>query len=256
MNWLTTKDDVEIYYETQGNGQPLVFISGYMGIADIWGDVIKEFKDNFLCITHDSRGYGRSSKPEATEKYSIELQAEDTKQILDKLGITKDIILITHSMGSNIASAFAEKYSDRVKGIIYIGAHYSSSSLSEGFNNPDDYKKVFSTPSSQAYFYKKLGLKLEIAQEAAKWSKTALIGNANAMCCYDGDKIDYSKFNFPVFIIQGENDIASPPQRAVTKLRDAIGGAKLTILPNINHFPMTEAPDVVNRLIKEYIERM
>lgn len=256
MDWLNTDDDVEIYYETAGDGQPLVFISGYMGIANIWDDTVNSLKNKFLCITHDNRGYGRSGKPKTAEKYSIERHAQDTKQILDKLKITKDVILITHSMGCNIATAFAAKYPKMVKGIIYIAAHYSKSDLSEGFKTADDYRKVFQTPSSQAHFYEKLGLKPQIAQEAAKWSKTTLINNANAMCCYNGDEIDYSKFNFPVFIIQGENDIASPPQKAAVNLQKAIKGAELTIIPNINHFPMAENPDVINKIIYEKIKKM
>ena len=95
-----------------------------MGIANIWQDVVTDLENNYKCIVHDSRGYGRSSKPATKEFYSVERHAQDTKQILNELGIKKDIILVTHSMGGNIATVFANKYPEVVKGIIYTGTYY------------------------------------------------------------------------------------------------------------------------------------
>ena len=36
MPYVVTDDDCEIYYEVLGNGPSIVFISGFMGITDIW----------------------------------------------------------------------------------------------------------------------------------------------------------------------------------------------------------------------------
>ena len=36
MPFVVTDDDCEIYYEAHGNGPTVVFISGFMGITDIW----------------------------------------------------------------------------------------------------------------------------------------------------------------------------------------------------------------------------
>ena len=65
MPWTMTEDAREIYYEDHGVGPVVVFVPGFMGIADIWNSVIALLNDDFRCITYDIRGYGRSEKPEA-----------------------------------------------------------------------------------------------------------------------------------------------------------------------------------------------
>ncbi|MCI6988175.1 MAG: alpha/beta hydrolase [Campylobacter sp.] len=86
----------------------------------------------------------RSSKPALEDRYFVE--RDDAIAILKKLGIKEKVILVTHSMGSNIATIFANRYPDLIKAIIYTPPNYSGKSMGE-YSSRAMYESFFTTPS-------------------------------------------------------------------------------------------------------------
>lgn len=252
MAYVTTKDNVEIYYEDSGHGPVLVFVSGYMGIADIWHHQVNALSGDYRCITHDNRGYGRSGKPDAEQAYSIELHADDVKAVLDAAGVESPVILVTHSMGGNIATAFTLAYPDRVAGIVYTGTYLSGTQFHRMGITGETLFKGVSTASASVNFYTEFGLAPAVALEAAKWSRHALRFNADALSNYDSEH-RYPEINVPVMIIQGARDVITPVSPCVTELQKAIAGAQLEVLNDVNHFPQTEAPEKTTELIERFM---
>jgi pimeloyl-ACP methyl ester carboxylesterase len=106
---------VKIAYYTQGEGEPVVLIHGWLSSATInWGLpgtsalLAKEFK----VIALDVRGHGLSHKPLQEEAYGLEL-VEDVVRILDALKIEKAHI-VGYYMGGVIAAKFISSHPDRV----------------------------------------------------------------------------------------------------------------------------------------------
>lgn len=253
MTWTNTKDGCEIYYEDKGNGPVLVFVSGYMGIADIWHNQIDALSDDYRCITHDNRGYGRSSKPESMDAYSIEQHAEDLKAVLDDAGVNGSVVLVTHSMGGNISTAFTLAYPEIVSGIIYTGTYASGPQFVELGGTAQALIDGNSKPSASVEFFKNFGLNEEIAMEAAKWPLHALKGNAHALVNYDpGQRL--SEIKVPVLIIQGDRDLPNPVNPCATELEKRLPNARIEVLNDVNHFPPVEAPEQVTSLIKRHTE--
>jgi pimeloyl-ACP methyl ester carboxylesterase len=108
-------NDIDIYYEIHGSGQPLVLIMGLRRNAEWWYRQIPELSRHFTIIAFDNRGAGRSDKPETD--YSIRLFADDTASLMDFLGISSAHILGI-SMGGYIAQELAINYPDKVHGLI------------------------------------------------------------------------------------------------------------------------------------------
>lgn len=110
-------DDFEMYYEIHGelNEIPLVLIMGLGSDAQLWMLQIPEFSKNYRLITFDNRDAGRTSKTDV--KYTIDTMAEDTYNLLEKLGVMKSHIL-GFSMGGMIAQTFALKYPEKVRSLI------------------------------------------------------------------------------------------------------------------------------------------
>ena len=77
----------ELYlnYAERGEGDPILFIPGLMGLLDAWDFQIPHFSRDYRCISFDHRGSGESDKPE--NAYSTELIARDAIGLLDALGI-------------------------------------------------------------------------------------------------------------------------------------------------------------------------
>jgi pimeloyl-ACP methyl ester carboxylesterase len=107
----------EMYYEIHGkeNDIPLVLIMGLGSDAQLWMLQIPEFSKNYRVIAFDNRDAGRTSKTDVS--YTIDTMAEDTYNLLEKLGVTKSHIL-GFSMGGMIAQAFALKYPEKVRSLI------------------------------------------------------------------------------------------------------------------------------------------
>ena len=111
-----TRDGVNIYYDIQGEGEPLVLLMGLGAHGLKWEPHLKEYRKHFKCIVIDNRGAGQSDKPEM-EAYTTEMMAEDTISVLEALKIEK-----AHfhgiSMGGAISQMIAVKYPERVKSLV------------------------------------------------------------------------------------------------------------------------------------------
>jgi pimeloyl-ACP methyl ester carboxylesterase len=108
-------NNINIYYEIYGKGQPLILISGLGGDRTFWQASIGPLSGKFQVIIFDTRGIGRTDAPE--EPYSMEMFADDLAGLLDALQIPQANIL-GFSMGGQIALQFALKYAERVGKLI------------------------------------------------------------------------------------------------------------------------------------------
>jgi pimeloyl-ACP methyl ester carboxylesterase len=105
----------KIAYFTQGKGEPVVLIHGWMSSAGInWAlpGISGLLANDFQVIALDVRGHGLSDKPLKDEDYGPELM-EDIVRLLDHRKIKKAHI-VGYSMGGIIAANFIVKHPDRV----------------------------------------------------------------------------------------------------------------------------------------------
>jgi pimeloyl-ACP methyl ester carboxylesterase len=106
----------EIYFETHGEGQALVFFSETACDGQIWKLFqVPEFAQDHRVIIHDYRGTGRSSKPSID--YTTKMFCDDAAALLDHLGV-RDAVVLGHSMGGRVAQLLALEYPERVKKLI------------------------------------------------------------------------------------------------------------------------------------------
>ncbi|WP_424354400.1 alpha/beta fold hydrolase [Methanobacterium sp. MBAC-LM] len=108
-------NDINMYYEVHGDGEPLLIIWGMGGEISTFVDYMDNLDKDYKLIFFDNRGTGRTDKPD--EHYSIEMMAEDTIGLMDEIGI-KSAHVLGISMGSRIAVVMAAKYPGRVKSLI------------------------------------------------------------------------------------------------------------------------------------------
>jgi len=108
-------NDIRIYYEIQGEGDPLVLIMGLGGTVHAWSRQLPAFSQRYRTLVFDNRGAGATDKPD--QEYSIALFAQDTVRLLDSLGISR-AHLLGLSMGGMIAQEIALSYPERVACLI------------------------------------------------------------------------------------------------------------------------------------------
>jgi len=98
-------NDIELYYESHGAGDPLVLIGGLgLAVAEMRTLIDALTAAGYRVIAADNRGAGRSAKPAGP--YTIRQMAEDVAGVLTRLGIERAHVLGI-SMGGRIALSLA-----------------------------------------------------------------------------------------------------------------------------------------------------
>ena len=117
---------VKIRYVTEGKGEAVVLIHGWMADSSMWGrdrsgntKLNTASTDGFQLIALDCRGHGQSDKPHDPDKYGPEMAA-DVVRLLDHLKIEKAHV-IGYSSGAFIAGKVAASHPKRVLSVVYAG---------------------------------------------------------------------------------------------------------------------------------------
>ena len=114
-------DGVQIFYQSTGEGFPLIWSHEFAGSYESWEQQVRYFSHRYRVITYNDRGYPPSEVPTDPEAYSQDVTLEDLRRLMDHLGLDQAYIGGL-SMGGNVALNFALRYPERCKAIIVASA--------------------------------------------------------------------------------------------------------------------------------------
>lgn len=261
-----TTNNIELYYEIHGAGQPLVLISGLGYPLWQWHKMVPFLAEHFQVITFDNRGVGQSDKPAGP--YTAQMLATDTAGLLETLGIEKAIIA-GHSMGGFIAQAMALDFPQKVAKLILC---------STNFGGPHhvpvtaEAMKVLTDVTSDALTRFKNGLAVstapdwseknpEMIEEWIQWRIANPIDPAPyqaQMAIGFGLMPEAAAFenklprlNVPTLILFGAHDKVVPPENA-SLLAEKIAGSKVVIFPDAGHFFPIEIAEAASQTITDF----
>lgn len=107
-----------LYYEERGQGQPLLFIHGMCGSADVWMDQMERLSPSYRCVAYDRRGHTRSPLPPSDIPPGlVELHADDAAQVIERLGLAP-CVLVGSSGGARIAFDVVRRYPHLLRGAV------------------------------------------------------------------------------------------------------------------------------------------
>jgi len=115
-------NDIGIYYEIHGEGEPLLLVEGLGYSSWMWFKQIPDLSREYKVIVFDNRGVGNTDKPDM--EYSVEMMADDAAGVLKTLDIESANILGI-SMGGFIAQEIALKYPNVVKSLVLGSTSFS-----------------------------------------------------------------------------------------------------------------------------------
>ncbi|MER6602753.1 alpha/beta fold hydrolase [Streptomyces parvus] len=125
MGYITVGSEnstpIELYYEDQGAGQPVVLIHGYPLNGHSWERQTRDLLDaGYRVIAYDRRGFGRSSK--AGTGYDYDTFSADLNVILENLDL-RDVVLVGFSMGTGELARYVARYGhERVAKLAFLAA--------------------------------------------------------------------------------------------------------------------------------------
>src|SRR5579864_6355187 len=105
-------NDIQMYCEMHGDGEPLVVILGLGTDVSEWDGIIRWLTEKYKVLAFDNRGAGRTDKPDIP--YSIEMMADDTAGLMQALDIGQANI-VGISLGGRIAMELALQHPASVK---------------------------------------------------------------------------------------------------------------------------------------------
>ncbi len=106
------------YYETHGQGQPLVLIGGYGTSHLLWLPVLNALSQHYQVVIFDNRGGAGQTQDDGRE-LSIDLLADDVMALITTLDLQKPHI-VGQSMGGSIAQSMAARYGDQLGKIVLL----------------------------------------------------------------------------------------------------------------------------------------
>jgi len=87
MPYATTRDNLELYFEEEGSGTPILFVHEFAADYASWEPQMRYFSRRHRCITYSARGYTPSHLPESADAYSYTHFRDDAIAMLDHLKI-------------------------------------------------------------------------------------------------------------------------------------------------------------------------
>lgn len=99
------------------NGRNILLLHGKNFNGAYWKTTIEALSaEGFRVIVPDQIGFGKSSKPDYLQ-YTFQQLAQNTKKVLDELGVEKTAVL-GHSMGGMLATRFTLMYPETAEKLI------------------------------------------------------------------------------------------------------------------------------------------
>ena len=225
MPYASVNNGLKMYYETHGDGPPLLLLHG--GTGSISSTTISLFETEFQVVANEQMGHGRTADVVDRPFHYHDL-AEDTVDLMRQLGIESASVL-GYSDGGIIGLDIAIHHAERVTKLVVTGANVRT----DGYTRENlEWIRTFDPgqePVSETYG--------RLSPDGADhWpiflERLRLMWAAEP--CFTSQQL--GRITAPTLIIIGDRDIVTP-EHAVEMFR-TIPGAQLCVVPDAGHGAM------------------
>lgn len=122
---VTAEDGFRWQVTDSGSGPAVVMCHGFPGLAYSFRHQVEALSGaGFRAVAPDMPGYGGTDVPEDLAGYTNDQVADRLVALLDTLGID-DAVLVGHDFGAPAVWTVAEKYPERVRGLVLLAVPYT-----------------------------------------------------------------------------------------------------------------------------------
>ena len=235
-------NDIKVYYEVYGKGEPLLLLHGNSGSIWTMKSLIPDLAKHFKVIAVDSRAQGKSTDSDKEITYA--LMASDMSELIDKLKLGS-VHIVGWSDGGNIGLELALAHPEKVKKLVTFGANYTNENV---FAPPDslpmdpkDPRVLKTLPAMSLY---KQGMekltpvvRKKLADLMEKYPKIT--------------KEQLKQIGIPTLIVAGDHDIISIEQTLA--MFTNLPHAQLFIVPGASHLAPIEHTALLNAEVIRFL---
>ena len=276
MPFVTTQDDVEIFYKDWGpkEAQPIVFHHGWPLSSDDWDAQMLFFLSHgFRVVAHDRRGHGRSAQVD--HGHDMDHYAADAAAVAAALDL-RNAMHIGHSTGGGEVARYVARHGEpegRVAKAVLVAA-VPPLMLKTDDNPEGTPREVFdgfraALEGNRAQFFRDVpagpfyGFNREDAETMEgviqNWWRQGMMGGAKAH--YDGIEAfsetdqtgDLQAITVPTLVLHGEDDQIVPIAASAHKAVGLLANGTLKTYPGLSHGMLTVNADQLNADMLEFI---
>jgi pimeloyl-ACP methyl ester carboxylesterase len=269
MPYATTDDNVKLWYEETGAGQPIVFVHEFAADHRSWELQMRHFGQRYRCITYGARGYPPSDVPPEPRSYSQNRATDDIAAVMDHLKIAKAHI-VGLSMGGFATLHFGFRHPGRALSLVVAGVGYGAEKDQQAKfrSEVEVVAKTLKDEGMEAfagkYAYGPTRVQFEnkdprgFAQFKKELGEHSAVGSANTQIGVQGqrpsvyDLLDQMRaMTIPTLILTGDEDW--PCLAPSVLMKREIPSAALAVMPNCGHTINLEDPDQFNKIVGDFI---
>jgi pimeloyl-ACP methyl ester carboxylesterase len=242
-------DDVKLYYEVYGEGQPLILLHGNGSSIGSFSNQIPALSSKYKVYAIDSRAQGRSS--DSIKDLSYKLMADDIASFIKTLSLS-NVNIVGWSDGGNIGIELAFAYPELVNKVVTIGANYNHENFLaevDRFEMEKDDPLIVKTADWVRLNHNSL------ERLSSNPAKLPIIRKklAKLMDKYPNFTADSLKrIQTPFLVIASDHDIITIDHSV--SLYKHLPNAYLFIVPNASHLSLAEFPNLINGEIIRFLD--
>ena len=267
----------ELHYVEGGEGEPLILLPGWPQTWWSYHKVMPALATKFKVIAIDIRGMGSSHKP--IEGYDKKNMALDVYDLLNKLGY-HSVAIAGHDIGAHVAYSFAAQFQELTSALIMLDTPHPDPSMYSlpmlpipGLNYTYPWWVAFNQVRhlperllegkmniviewifSQMLQNKESVSEFDKEVYASAYNTAEAIRASSAWYQVFGQDImdseSYSKLSMPVCAIGGTGyDMLQ------AALQDQVEDLQLFRLDECGHFILDEQPDIITRIMIDFLQR-
>jgi 3-oxoadipate enol-lactonase len=257
---------IDIYYEQQGEGPPLVLIPYLAADQACYAFQVAEYAKHFTCFSVDLRGAGLSGKPEGS--YTTELLADDVAALMQAVGLDSAHVAGL-SLGASTGMWLAAKHPARVRSL----------SLHSAWDRTDPFLRVILegwrtmaraldsvtemvimgifpwcfTPELYAARPEYIDSLAEFVRGRPMPAVDAFLRQSEAVLTHDARQA-LGSIQAPTLLTYGRHDLVTST-RFAGPIREAIPGSELIVFEDCAHAPIYENVEEFNQRTLAFLQR-
>ena len=257
---------IQLYYESTGEGFPLVLAHEFAGDFRSWEPQVRYFSRHYRVITYNARGYPPSDVPADEDAYSQEMAVEDLRGLLEHLGIE-----LAHigglSMGGTLALNFGLTYPHMARSLI-IAAAGSGSTNVEGWRESvmEQSRGMEERGMASMLDYSRGQARVQLQRKdprgyrefADQFLSHSGLGSALTFRGVQGKRPpvfaleeQMRALTIPTLIMLGDED--EPCIEPSIFMKRCISTSGLVMFPQAGHAINLEDPDLFNRSVQDFL---
>ncbi|MFD0771905.1 alpha/beta fold hydrolase [Bacillus sp. CGMCC 1.60114] len=267
MPYIKLDHDVNIYYEDQGQGTPIIFVHGVWMSSRFFHKQLPYFSENYRAISLDLRSHGRSSH--AQSGHTIANYARDLHAVIEKLCL-ENVVLVGWSMGAFVVWEYLKQFGEsNVKASVIVDE------LASDFKWPDfsigafDFSDLIhimrEIQMDRVGFLKgfiPLMFKNPLSEEDFEWmlkEVTTIPESIASAVLFDQSVVDYRDYlgqiTTPTLLCFGREEKLIPVA-AGEHLHKHIKNSQLIVFEESCHCPFLEETDHFNKVVETFVQSL